>query len=125
MSIIRHVGFYINELYLSINFFIDLGFKICYLANEDWGEDLGKLLIVKMKDNLGNVIELINNSNKCIPDNSHLSLTVENLDNISKNLKSKGVEFIVNPRLSPNKSVRLAFCKDPNGIIIELVQKED
>lgn len=123
MSTIKHAGFYVNELYLSVNFFIDLGLKIYYLANEDWGKDLGKLLIVKMKDDLGNVIELLNNgSNNLIHANSHIALTVENLENISNKLIAKKFKFIVNPRLSPNKSVKVAFCKDPNGIIVELVE---
>lgn len=119
---IRHIGFYVNELYLSINFFIDLGFKICYLANEEWNDDLGKLLIVKMKDDSGSVVEFIKSSNNCVPTNSHLALTVENLENISKKFEIKGIEFIIKPKLSPDGFAKVAFCKDPNGIIIEFVE---
>ena len=37
----------------------------------------------------------------------------------------KGIEFFSEPQLSPDKTVLVVFCNDPNGIPIELVEQLD
>ena len=123
MSTIRHIGFYVNDLLSSVNFFIDIGFEICYNKEEDWGNDLGKISIIKLKDVNGNVLEILQSSKNNIPTSSHIALSINNIEKVCTNLSSKGIEFLVNCRKSPDGSVLVAFCKDPNGIIVELVEQ--
>ncbi|MFH1639703.1 MAG: VOC family protein [Chloroflexota bacterium] len=49
----------------------------------------------------------------------HLALSVSNLDEAVADMKSKGVEFVVEPQ--PGKSP--AFIKTKGNVLIELIQK--
>ena len=55
-------------------------------------------------------------------DLDHLAFDVENLESVVSDLRSKGVEIIVEPYSIGRWSE--AFIKDPNGIWIELLQRE-
>jgi catechol 2,3-dioxygenase-like lactoylglutathione lyase family enzyme len=120
MNSFRHVGFYINDLEKSVQFFLYFGYVICYNMIEDWGDDLGVMSIIKMKNKDGNIIELLQTELYSEPTNCHIALTVENLDLVYRDLEQ--YNFLVRPRLSPDGSAKVAFCEDPNGIIVELVQ---
>jgi len=54
-------------------------------------------------------------------DLDHLAFDVENLESVVSDLKSKGIEIIVEPYQIGEWSE--AFIKDPNGIWIELLQR--
>ncbi len=49
-------------------------------------------------------------------------MTVKNIDKLYIKLKSKGVNFLHKPLLSEDKKVKLAFCKSPDNVLIEMVQ---
>ena len=53
---------------------------------------------------------------------THFALTVKNVDYIYKKLKKK-IKFLSAPRFSPDKKVKLVFCKSPEGVFIEMVQQ--
>lgn len=55
-------------------------------------------------------------------DLDHLAFDVENLESVVANLKSKGIEIVVEPYQIGGW--REAFIKDPNGIWIELLQRK-
>ena len=57
-------------------------------------------------------------------DLDHLAFDVENLENVVADLRSKGVEIVVEPyQIGAAAGWREAFIKDPNGIWIELLQR--
>ena len=51
----------------------------------------------------------------------HLGLHVNDLDKVSEELKSAGVEFIVEP-FSPRPGLRIAFICTPDGVLYELLE---
>ncbi|MDI6783414.1 MAG: VOC family protein [bacterium] len=53
---------------------------------------------------------------------THLALLVENLDQMVELLKQKGIKFEVEP-MDAKGNVRIAFFKDPDGNVIELIER--
>jgi len=54
----------------------------------------------------------------------HLGLEVSNLDEVAADLKSKGVEFVVEPT-QPQPGVKIAFIKGPDNVLFELIEKKE
>ena len=138
----RHFGIVVRNLKTSIAFYEDLGLKITKQMDES-GEHIDKMLsltdvnvtTVKMSaPETDTLIELLHYKNP-IPKKierkindlgpSHLAFTVKNLSENYKKLSQKGIEFFSEPQLSPDKTVLVVFCNDPNGIPIELVEQLD
>ena len=138
----RHFGIVVRNLKTSIAFYEDLGLKITKQMDES-GEQIDKMLsltdvnvtTVKMSaPETDTLIELLHYKNP-IPKEierkindfgpSHLAFTVKNLSENYKKLSQKGIEFFSEPQLSPDKTVLVVFCNDPNGIPIELVEQLD
>ncbi len=126
---IRHSGIMVEDFDESLKFYKKLGMEIIYNEVEDWGGDIGKIKVAKMKVSDKNIFE-ITERYKCYRgyywgDNgyygTHLCFLV---DNLKKTLKELGdVSFNLKPRLSPDKSVKIAFIYDPDGFKLELVEK--
>jgi len=54
----------------------------------------------------------------------HLGLVVDNMDEFAADLKSKGVEFVVEPT-QPQPGVRIAFIKAPDNVLFEIIEKKE
>ena len=54
----------------------------------------------------------------------HLGLVVDNMDEAVADLKSKGVEFIVEP-IQPRPGVKIAFIKGPDNVLFELIEQKE
>ena len=138
----RHFGIVVRNLTNSITFYEELGLKIIKQMEES-GKHIDTMLslndvnvtTVKMSSpNNDTLIELLHYKNP-IPKEierkindlgpSHLAFTVKNLSENYKKLSQKGIEFFSEPQLSPDKTVLVVFCNDPNGIPIELVEQLD
>ena len=52
----------------------------------------------------------------------HFGLRVQNLDETVAQLRSRGAEFAVEPRLAPS-GAKIAFIRAPDGVRVELVQR--
>ena len=85
-----------------------------------------------MADTSGNIVELLKYENPTITSNSrpindvgcsHIAFTVDNLEKMFILMKEEGVEFINPPRNSEDQRAKVAFCKDPDGCFIELVEE--
>jgi len=138
----RHFGIVVRNLANSIAFYEDLGLKIIKQMDES-GKHIDKLLslndvnvtTVKMSSpNTDTLIELLHyitpfpkEIERKINDfgPSHLAFTVKNLFENYKKLSQKGIKFFSEPQLSPDNSVLVVFCNDPDGIPIELVEQLD
>lgn len=144
MSIaLRHSGVVVSDLEKSLWFYRDLlGFKVTIRADES-GTFIEQILglknltvtTVKMTppDGLG-LLELLCfhppytaplTATKSVNTNgwTHIALTVKNLDVLHGELCKVGINFISPPALSPNGKVKVAFCRDPEGNFLELVQE--
>ena len=51
----------------------------------------------------------------------HLGLAVDNMEEYAADLKSKGVEFVVEPT-QPRPGVKIAFIKAPDNVLFELIE---
>ena len=138
----RHFGIVVQNLTNSITFYEELGLKIIKQMEES-GKHIDTMLslndvnvtTVKMSSpNNDTLIELLHYKTP-LPKNierkindfgpSHLAFTVKNLSENYKKLSEKGIEFFSEPQLSPDNSVLVVFCNDPDGIPIELVEQLD
>ena len=57
----------------------------------------------------------------------HLTLAVSNVDTMVSQLEAAGVEILERPRNAHNTELikRVAFLRDPDGIIVELIERAD
>ena len=124
-----HVGITCSNLEKSVGFYRDLlGFSEFFRARNSAGTEIVFL------DAGGGMLELFEPNHPVetpAMDDSmhhagfrHISLRVDNVDETYKRLCDAGVEFRSPPKL-PNISptaVKLAFCKDPDGIVVELME---
>ena len=54
---------------------------------------------------------------------THISLTVKNLETLYLRLRKFGIEFNCPPTISPNGTLKVAFCKDFEGNYLELSEE--
>jgi len=121
---IRHTGIYVynKDLRDTVDFYIKLGFEVFYRATENWENSFGVLTVIKLRTSSGEVLELVG-QDKEVDDrkSSHLCLQVLDLDEAYKEIGK--MRFFVHPKLSDDGKVKVAFCYDPNGFILELVEE--
>jgi len=144
MASIRHIGITVSNLSKSLNFYESyFGFKI-QRKMEESGEVLDnfsalknvEVITVKLSDNKEQLLELLcyksHPNNKvelnlkrqiCYVGCSHFALTVEDLDEIYNKMCENGIIFNYPPQISSDNKVKIAFCKDPDGVLIELVEE--
>ena len=136
---IRHTGIVVSDLHKSLHFYRDLlGFEIVK-DNIESGDYIDFVLslknvsvkTIKMKAPDGNLIELLYfKSHPKKPKNidisdlgcSHIAFTVGNVEKEYKRLLGEGVTFNSNPKISPDGYAKVVFCRDPDGVWIELVE---
>jgi len=140
---IRHVGIVVTDLERSIHFYRNILGLIVKKWTDEGGKFLNTILSLKGVEvttvkmyalgapTRGTLIELLYFSShpkkKTKRDIffigiTHIAFTVVDLDSEYKRLVSLGVEFNSSPRVSPDKYAKVAFCKDPDGTLIELVE---
>ena len=143
MALIRHIGVVITDVEQSLQFYRDvLGFEILKQADES-GTCIDNFLniqntnvtTIKMIDPNNNILELLYfHSHPEFPDTnksrrlteigcSHFALTVDDLDSLYSTLKEQGIEFNYPPQVSDDGNVKVAFCRDPDGTYIEMVEE--
>jgi len=142
MKNVRHFGIVVTDMEKSLKFYRDLlGLKVKVDAQEEGlfidaiiGLKNTKVRTVKMfADNGDTLVELlcyVSHKRECRENNeifnigaSHPAFTVENLEEEYNRLKDKGIKFISLPKISPNGKAKVAFCYDPDGVPVELVEE--
>lgn len=143
MNCIRHLGVTVSDLDKALEFYVDLlGFRVHKMADES-GECIDNfsslkdvaVTTVKMYDNNDNMLELLHykshpepaDKNRTRPITeigcSHFALTVDDLDSLYDSLSGEGIEFNYPVQVSPDGNVKVAFCRDPDGTLIEMVEE--
>ncbi len=142
MKAIRHFGIVVSNLEKSLYFYRDLlGLQIKRDMLEE-GKFIDTILglrdarvhTVKMISDTGDalveLLEYTSHKGKGREDYkifdlgaSHVAFTVENVEEVYKNLKEAGVRFNCLPQISPDKKAKVTFCFDPDGVPVELVQQ--
>ncbi len=136
---IRHTGIVVIDLEASLYFYRDLlGFQIVKQM-EEMGHYIDNILslrnvnvtTIKITSPSGQMIELLkyhshNAEQKkreiCEIGISHIAFTVDDLDTEYRRLENEGIQFNSSPQLSPDGYAKVAFCRAPEGTLIELVE---
>jgi catechol 2,3-dioxygenase-like lactoylglutathione lyase family enzyme len=137
----RHVGIVVKDLAKTTDFWVNLiGFKLNIDANEISpyiDELLGitnpELRTVKLIDENGFIIELLEFANYPAKDNwegnlattglTHIALTVSDLESLATTLKEHDYKLISEIKKSPNGAVKVVFLRGPEGLMLELVEQ--
>ena len=135
----RHIGIVVSDLNNSLDFYSSLGFSINSRQIENGpvisqivGIERVEVETVKLKTDTGVSIELLKyhshpkegpvkqNSNDlgC----SHIALTVSDIDKFLECVVQKGGSIVNEPALTENKEYRVAYCHDPEGVLLEVVE---
>ena len=138
---IRHTGLVVADLEAALSFWRDLlGFNVDKCMDESglhidamMGLKDVEVTTVKMSAPLGGVIELLYfKSHSDIPrwngkpystGFTHIAMTVNNLDEVCRKLIAAGFEFPASPQLSPDGTVKVIYCRGPEGVLLELVEE--
>jgi len=137
---IRHTGIVVTQMERALAFYRDLlGLKVV-LDREQGGEFLARLtghpgvrMRVAMLEAMdGYKVELFEfySHPKRAPDKvetsdigcSHVAFSIDDVDAAFQRLSQAGIKFNCVPEVSPDGYAKVAYCHDPDGTIIELVQ---
>jgi catechol 2,3-dioxygenase-like lactoylglutathione lyase family enzyme len=138
----HHTSFTVADLDRSLAFFRDqLGLELVYArqAGEDYfGRIVGlpgctaRAALLRLPG--GHHVELLqylspagheHRPRPCDPGSAHLSLLVDDLPGLYRDLAAQGVAFVGGPvpiTAGPNRGGCGAYLRDPGGILIELFQ---
>ena len=136
---LRHVGLIVKDIDKSYELYRDiLGFipKVDQIEKGEFYEHLTGLIsgvarTSKCYSKDGTCIEFIeyqsqssDNRHKNLTSDgfNHIALNVDDLDSLHERLIGIGLKFINVPKLNPEKTAKVAFCKDFEGNLLELVQ---
>ena len=137
---IRHFGIVVNDIDASLLFYEKyFGFEVEKDAHEKGSfieqvlaKDGVELRTVKLLSKVSDVmVELISFLKGRVVDRenginylgpTHIALTVREIEEKYAFMKKSGVSFLSPPLISPDGSVKVAFCQAPEGTYIEMVE---
>jgi len=137
---IRHAGIVVSNLETSLPFYRDL------LGLEPWWDQIeegpymdavtgvpgARVHTVKLRSRDGVSIELLQylNTPKPVPSLTHandvgvnhVAMQVEDLDGLYRKALSAGIRFNTPPVLAGGGKAKVTYCRDPEGVLLELVE---
>ena len=138
---LRHIGIIVRDLNASKAFYQDLlnlKVKSEMIEKGEYVENLvgiknASIHWVKLEAKDGTIIELLeyqNNPHK-EKDNylsnrlgcSHIAISVNNIEHIYNTLKTYNCKCNSKPLLSPDRKVKVMYCHDIDGTILEIVEE--
>ena len=141
ISKLRHTGIVVRNLDQSVVFYEALGFKT-WKRELEQGQILetvvdlknARVETAKLKAPCGALLELLQYHSHPVemeispqPSNqlgcSHIALTVGSIDKALECVQSCGGSSVNSPGTSPDGTVRVAYCHDPEGNLLELVEE--
>lgn len=140
ITAVRHTGIVIRNLDESVKFYLELGFVE---DNRDLEEGVfidtvvglqnTKLQWVKLKAPDGSLLELLqyhshperkriikqkSNQLGC----SHIAFSVKDINSVCERIKKIGGSMVNPPALTNDKKVKVAYCHDNEGNLMEIVE---
>ena len=141
ISKLRHTGIVVRNLDQSVVFYEALGFKT-WKRELEQGQILetvvdlknARVETAKLKAPCGALLELLEYHSHPVqmgispqPSNqlgcSHIALTVGSIDKALECVQSCGGSLVNSPGTSPDGTVRVAYCHDPEGNLLEIVEE--
>lgn len=138
---VRHTGLVVRDIDRALEFYSALGFTLWKRETETGsfieqvtGIPDVQLEWVKLKAYDGCLLELLqyhshprNGPCEPAPSNqlgcSHLAFTVIDIEAVCYRVVQLGGVVVNKPATSPDGKVRVAYCHDPEGILMELVEE--
>lgn len=138
---IRHTGIVVSDVEKSLEFYCDLlGFTVEKDLDEhgnylDLFLGMQNVKVRTIKLSLGGrvAIELLSFADPHRQEGSalglsnigctHVAMTVSDLDHLYNQLSEKGIQFNNSPTVSADGGAKVAFCQDPDGTYLELVEE--
>lgn len=138
---IRHTGLVVQDLEAARRFWCDvMGFTVGIEMHESGpyvdgmlGLSGARVTTVKLSAPDGQLLELLRfDTHPSTPSwqgtpistgYTHLALTVADMGLSRERLAQHGAEFLGDPQTSPDGKVAVAYCRGPEGVLIELVQE--
>ena len=137
----RHTGLVVKDISASIAFYEGLGLSVWKHENENGdflsqvvGLENAEIETAKLKLSDESVIELLeykshptkpaisnypSNKHGC----SHVAFTVKDVEEISSKIIRLGGSIVNAPAVSANGSVKVMYCHDLDGILMEMVEE--
>jgi glyoxylase I family protein len=124
----EHVGMTCAEIERTLDFYVGvLGLRLVMRKPQKSGE-------VAFLDAGGGMLEIGFPADGAAPAHDvpngvsglrHITLAYENIDTVLERIEAAGAEIIERPRAAYNSEVlaRVAFCRDPDGNIVELAER--
>ena len=137
----RHTGIVVRNLEKVVNFYEILGFTLWKREVESGpfleqvvGMPAARIETAKLKAPCGSMIELLQYHShlskkkvKAQPSNqlgcSHIALTVVSIEEAMETIQSAGGTVVNPPALSPSGQVKVAYCHDLEGNLLEIVEE--
>ncbi len=137
---IRHTGIVVSKMESSLPFYRDLlGLEVWWDQIEDGpmveavtGVPGARIHVVKLKAPDGVSIELLQylNTPKPIPSPSnandvgcnHVAMQVSDLAALHERAAAAGIRFHCPPAAAAGGKAKVTYCRDPEGVIVELVE---
>jgi glyoxylase I family protein len=121
----HHIAIKVRDFEASVKFYSEgFGFK----ERISWGEGDGRAVLLDTGD--GNYLEIFAGGPKELkPEGSiiHMAFRTDDVDKAVKAARAAGAEITVEPKdvvvsNNPATPIRIAFCKGPDGEILEFFQ---
>jgi len=138
---VRHAGVVVSDMHRSLPFYRDLlGMEVWadFRDDSDYAQAVtgvpgAHIWMIKLKAADGVSIELLQylSHPQAPPDTlvkacdvgcNHIALQVDDIEALYKKLQIAGIRFHAPPIVSPDNGAKVAYCRDPEGVIVELVQ---
>ena len=137
---IRHTGIVVSDMHTSLRFYRDLlGLEVWADFQDDsqmiqdvTGVKGAKVWMTKLKAEDGVSIELLQylSHPQAVPEPrracdvgcNHVALQVDDLDSLHEKLLAEGIEFNIAPTISAEGFAKVTYCRDPEGVLVELVE---
>ncbi len=142
VTALRHTGLVVRNLDKSLAFYVGVLGLIPWKRSVEKGPFIESVVgisgvtleWVKLKTTGGGLVELLqyhshpdkvplkNQSSNRIGC-SHVAFTINNIDHLYIELIESGHSVISPPQKSPDGKVKVLYCHDPDGMILELVEE--
>jgi catechol 2,3-dioxygenase-like lactoylglutathione lyase family enzyme len=137
---VRHTGIVVRNLDKSASFYKSLGFHSFSQAIEEGefidqvtGLNQTKLEWVKLQAPDGFLLELLKYNSDSETEEisiqksdklgcSHIAFSVEDIYKTCEKIKQMGGSIVNPPALSQDKKVKVAYCHDVEGVLMEIVE---
>ena len=140
VTTVRHTGIVVSEMDASLRFYRDLlGMEVWADFKDDsdyvrsvTGVPGANIWMIKLKAPDGGSVELLKYLShpqdvppprrNCDVGCNHVALQVDDIDAVYKKLLAENIQFNAPPTLSSDGGAKMTFCRDPEGVLVELVE---